>query len=63
MGVTGGFVAPYFIGYMKDLTGNFQIPFLTIAAFSVLVSVLFYFVGSRQQRARDAANALADARA
>ncbi len=61
MGVTGGFVAPYFIGYMKDFTGNFQIPFITVAAFSAAVSVIFYLVGSRQQRARDDANAIADA--
>jgi sugar phosphate permease len=62
MGVTGGFVAPYFVGYMKGLTGDFKAGFLTIAIFGIIVSILFYFVGSAQQRARDAANAIADAR-
>jgi len=63
MGVTGGFVAPYFIGFMKDFTGDFAVPFIAIAVFSAVVSVLFFIVGSRQQRARDAANVIADARA
>jgi MFS family permease len=63
MGVTGGFIAPYFIGYMKDATGDFQIPFLVIAAFAIAVSVIFYLVGTRQQKTRDAANAVADAKA
>jgi sugar phosphate permease len=62
MGVTGGFVAPYFIGYMKDFTGGFQTGFLVIAAFGVVISILFYIVGTSQQKARDAANAIADAR-
>ncbi len=63
MGVTGGFVAPYFVGYMKDLTGSFTTGFLAIAFFGVIISILFYVIGSRQQRARNAANAIADARA
>jgi sugar phosphate permease len=63
MGVTGGFVAPYFIGFMKDFTGSFQIPFLVIAGFGVAISILFYRVGTAQQKTRDAANAIADAKA
>ena len=63
MGVTGGFVAPYLIGYLKDATGGFSAGFLIIAAFGVAISALFYIVGTTQQKARDAANALADARA
>jgi len=63
MGVTGGFIAPYFIGFMKDLTGDFAAPFISIAVFSAIVSVLFFIVGGRQQQARDAANRIADARA
>lgn len=63
MGVTGGFVAPYFIGFMKDFTGSFAAPFISIAVFSAVISVLFFIIGSRQQRERDQANSLADARA
>jgi sugar phosphate permease len=62
-GVTGGFVASCFVGYMKDLTGSFTTGFLSIAFFGVFMSILFYLVGSRQQQARNAANALADAKA
>jgi len=62
MGVTGGFVAPFFVGYMKGLTGDFKAGFLAIAVFGIVVSVIFYLVGSAQQRARDAANVIADAR-
>jgi len=63
MGVTGGFAAPYFIGFMKDFTGSFAAPFISIAIFSGVISVLFFIIGSRQQRERDQANNLADARA
>jgi MFS family permease len=63
MGVTGGFLAPYYVGYMKDVTGSYQIPFLTIALFAMVISVIFFVVGSRQQRVRDSATAIADAQA
>jgi sugar phosphate permease len=63
MGVTGGFVAPYFVGYMKDLTGDYKTGFLVIAFFGMAISIVFYLVGSRQQRARNVANAIADAKA
>jgi sugar phosphate permease len=61
MGVTGGFVAPYFVGYMKDLTGSFVTGFMVIAIFGIVISFIFYLVGSRQERARHAANAISDA--
>jgi MFS family permease len=54
MGVTGGFVAPYFVGFMKDFTGEFKAGFLVIAFFGMAMSALFYVIGSRQQRARNA---------
>jgi sugar phosphate permease len=57
MGVTGGFIAPYFVGYIKGLTGDFKAGFLAIAVFGLVVSALFYIIGSRQQRNRDAAGA------
>jgi sugar phosphate permease len=55
MGVTGGFCAPYFVGFMKDFTGDFKTGFLVIAFFGMAVSLLFYLVGSRQQHSRDSA--------
>ncbi len=57
MGVTGGFIAPYFVGYIKGLTGDFKAGFMVIAVFGLVVSALFYIIGSRQQRNRDAAGA------
>jgi sugar phosphate permease len=57
MGVTGGFLAPYFVGYIKGVTGDFKAGFLVIAVFGLVISALFYIIGSRQQRARDAAGA------
>jgi len=54
MGVTGGFIAPYFVGYLKGVTGDFKSGFLVIAIFGLAVSALFYVIGSRQQRGRDA---------
>ncbi len=63
VGVTGGFVAPFFVGYMKDLTGDFKTGFLVIAVFGMAVSLLFYLLGSRQQQARNASNRIADAKA
>jgi nitrate/nitrite transporter NarK len=62
MGVTGGFCAPYFVGYMTDLTGSFKVGFLTIALFAMAISIIFFLVGSAQQRGRDAENAISDAR-
>jgi sugar phosphate permease len=57
MGVTGGFIAPYFVGYIKGVTGDFKAGFLVIAVFGLVISALFYIIGRRQQRVRDAAGA------
>ncbi len=55
MGVTGGFVAPYFVGTIKGLTGDFKAGFLVIAVFGLVVSALFYIICGRQQRATEMA--------
>ena len=47
---------------MKDLTGDFETGFLVIAIFGMVISTLFYIVGSRQQRVRNASNLVADAK-
>jgi MFS family permease len=52
IGVTGGFLAPYFVGAMKDLTGDFKTGLFAIALFAAALSVLFYLLGNRQLRAR-----------
>ena len=39
------FSAPLFAGYMRDATGKYDVPFLTIAVVCVLGSCLFLFLG------------------
>jgi sugar phosphate permease len=62
MGVSGGFVGNWYVGYLKTFTGGYEIPLLSIAGFGVVISVVFWIVGLQQQRALDAANVIADAR-
>ena len=38
-------IAPVFAGYMRDVTGNYDLPFLTIAAVSFFGSILFLLLG------------------
>ncbi len=42
LGVIGGFVAPWFIGYVKDRTGNFHIGLGAIGILAMLFSVALY---------------------
>jgi MFS family permease len=42
LGVIGGFVAPWFIGYVKDSTGNFHIGLGAIGILAMLFSVALY---------------------
>ena len=52
IGVTGGFVAHFFVGYMKGLTGDYKTGFVVIALFSIAVSIIFYLSGSAWRRPR-----------
>ena len=45
MGVTGGFLTPWIVGYFRDLTGNFRIGLGAIACLTLLVTMVFYIVG------------------
>jgi ACS family tartrate transporter-like MFS transporter len=44
LGVTGGFLSPWFIGYMKDTTGNFRIGLAAIAVLAMAFSVALYLL-------------------
>ena len=44
LGVTGGFLSPWFIGYMKDTTGNFRIGLAVIAVSAMAFSVALYLL-------------------
>ncbi len=39
------FIAPLYVGYVRDITGTYTTPFLTIAAVSLLGSCLFLLLG------------------
>lgn len=56
LGVTGGVVTPWFVGRMKDLTGDFKLGLNTVGVFALVVSLLFFVLGrARQARDRQAA--------
>jgi len=47
LGIFAGFIGPSFIGFMKDLTGDYRAGFEVLAAFAVLMSLVFYLAGRR----------------
>jgi MFS family permease len=47
LGVTGGFLAPWFIGLIKDRTGNFHIALGAIGALAMLSGAALYFARPR----------------
>ncbi len=40
VGNLGGFLGPYLVGYIKDMTGNFEIPLVVIGCFMLASAVL-----------------------
>ena len=44
LGVTGGFLSPWFIGYMKDTTGDFRLGLAVIAVLAMAFSVALYLL-------------------
>ncbi len=49
IGVTGGLLAPWFVGMVRDATGSFRTGLGAIGAMTLAVSVLFYAVGRARQ--------------
>jgi sugar phosphate permease len=49
IGVLGGFVTPWVIGSIRDHTGDFRGGLIGVACLALVVSVVFYFVGGRQE--------------
>jgi MFS family permease len=45
MGVTGGFLAPWIVGFFRDRTGDFRIGLGAIACVTLVVTAAFYRVG------------------
>jgi nitrate/nitrite transporter NarK len=50
LGVTGGFLSPSFIGFMKDTTGDFRAGLGIIAILAMFIAVLLYFAGRAQSQ-------------
>ena len=51
IGVIGGFVTPWAIGFIRDRTGDFRGGEIGVACLALLVSVMFYVVSGRQEAA------------
>jgi MFS family permease len=44
LGVTGGFLSPWFIGHMKDTTGDFRMGLGSIASVAMLMAAALYLI-------------------
>jgi sugar phosphate permease len=51
LGVTGGIVSPWFIGYMKDTTGNFRVGLAVIAVMAMTFSIALYVLRRKEPTA------------
>ena len=51
LGVSGGLVAPWIVGWSKDRTGDFRIGLGGIAIFGAIVALLFLYLGRRRHAA------------
>jgi nitrate/nitrite transporter NarK len=51
LGVTGGFLSPWFIGYMRDTTGDFRGGLGTVAIIAIVFATALYLFGRRDAAA------------
>jgi nitrate/nitrite transporter NarK len=51
IGVTGGLVAPWVIGQLKDMTHDFRAGLGAFACLAMVISIVFYLVGRRHDGA------------
>jgi sugar phosphate permease len=60
LGVSGGFVSPWFVGLLRDATGNFDAGLGAVGCLAVVAGIAFYLIGARRGTggARNAAAAL-----
>jgi MFS family permease len=47
LGILGGFLTPWFVGYLKDLTGNFRYGLGSVAVFGMAAGIALYIAGRR----------------
>jgi ACS family tartrate transporter-like MFS transporter len=48
MGILGGFLTPWFVGYLKDLTGDFRYGLGSVAIFGMAAGIALYVGGLRR---------------
>ena len=48
MGILGGFLTPWFVGYLKDMTGDFRYGLGTVAVFGMVAGIALYALGRRK---------------
>ena len=53
--ILGGFVGPYWMGLMKDLTGTYHRGLLSLAIPSVICAVMILIMRRSDQRSRESA--------
>jgi MFS-type transporter involved in bile tolerance (Atg22 family) len=51
MGILGGFLTPWFVGYLKDLTGDFRYGLGSVAVFGMATGITLYVGGLRRDLA------------
>jgi MFS family permease len=51
MGILGGFLTPWFVGYLKDLTGDFRYGLGGVAVFGMAAGIALYVAGRRRDPA------------
>jgi MFS family permease len=60
VGSLGGFAGPYFTGWLKDLTGTYNVAFIVIAVFLVVTGILAVYVQRRNRLDVERASASED---
>jgi MFS-type transporter involved in bile tolerance (Atg22 family) len=48
MGILGGFLTPWFVGYLKDMTGDFRYGLGSVAVFGMVAGIALYALGRRK---------------
>jgi MFS transporter, ACS family, tartrate transporter len=48
MGILGGFLTPWFVGYLKDMTGDFRYGLGSVAVFGMIAGIALYVLGRRK---------------
>jgi MFS family permease len=48
MGILGGFLTPWFVGYLKDLTGDFRWGLGSVAVFGMVAGIALFLIGRQR---------------